>query len=129
MCRRSNLDWEDPALISKLCSIYLGTLVNKNAPASAQPVAKELRRQPVGTRIRLKLLPYLSRSKTAATLFPQSVQVPTAAGSSRGGVVRDTLISDGAVSDRLGVPESVQVPTPVREVRVMQAEGTEGQWT
>ena len=71
----SNLDWEDPTLISKLCSLYLGTLVNKNAPAAAQSAPKELRRQPVGTRIRLKLLPYLSRSKTAATMFPQSVQV------------------------------------------------------
>ncbi|XP_037090667.1 proteasome adapter and scaffold protein ECM29-like [Pollicipes pollicipes] len=71
--RLSDLDWEEPALIAKLCDIYLGTLVPKDKPSQAPK--QELRRQPVSTRIRLKLLPYLTRSRTAATMFPQSVQV------------------------------------------------------
>ncbi len=67
----SSLDWEDPAVVAKLYSLFLGTIAVKDKT----PVKPELRRAPAGTRIRLKLMPLMLRSREAASHFPACVQV------------------------------------------------------
>ncbi|XP_023218643.1 proteasome-associated protein ECM29 homolog [Centruroides sculpturatus] len=63
------IDWNNKQLVSKLYSIFLGTTVTKN---QIQP---ELQRTPGNTRIRLKVFPYLLKSKEASMTIPSSVQV------------------------------------------------------
>ena len=65
------IDWNDPDLVKKLYSLFLGTLVIKDKPA-AKP---EHKRIPSNTRIRLKLMPVLLNSREAATQFPSCIQV------------------------------------------------------
>ncbi|XP_066994237.2 proteasome adapter and scaffold protein ECM29 isoform X2 [Anabrus simplex] len=68
------LDWGNPALTTPLFQLYLGTqvLTTKTRSSSVKP---ELRRQPAGTRIRLKIMPYLSRARGPALVFPACIQV------------------------------------------------------
>ncbi|XP_063216942.1 proteasome adapter and scaffold protein ECM29 isoform X2 [Bacillus rossius redtenbacheri] len=63
------LDWSSPALLVPLYELYLGT------PALAKSSPPEQRRRPASTRIRLKLLPFLSRARGPALLFPSCIQV------------------------------------------------------
>jgi proteasome component ECM29 len=65
------MNWEDPALIAKVYSLFLGTLAPKNRP---QP-KPELKLVPANTRIRLKLIHTLLKSREAATTFPAGIQV------------------------------------------------------
>jgi proteasome component ECM29 len=65
------LDWNNPALVSRIYSLFLGTLVLKEKP----PPKPENKRVPANTRIRLKLMPYLLKSREAAVQFPACIQV------------------------------------------------------
>jgi len=72
-----HIDWENQALVANLYRLFLGTLVVKDkAGKTSSPEAKpENRKTPANTRIRLKLMPYLLRSREAAIQFPASIQV------------------------------------------------------
>jgi len=65
------IDWNDPELVRKLYSLFLGTLVIKDRPT----VKPEHKRQPSNTRIRLKLMPVLIKSREASMQFPSCIQV------------------------------------------------------
>ena len=65
------IDWNDPDLVKKLYNLFLGTLVIKDRPT----VKAEYKRQPSNTRIRLKLMPVLLKSREAAMQFPSCIQV------------------------------------------------------
>ena len=71
------IDWEDPVLIGKVYALFLGTLVIKEKPGQATggAVKMEHRRTPSNTRIRLKLMPRLLKSREAAMQFPACIQV------------------------------------------------------
>ena len=71
------IDWEDPGLVGKLYNLFLGTLVvkDKSGKTNSPQNKPENRRSPANTRIRLKLMPYLLKSRQAAIQFPQSIQV------------------------------------------------------
>ncbi len=58
----------------RIYSLFLGTVVVKKGGGGAQSKS-ELRRAPASTRIRLKLMPRLLRSREAAAQFPSCVQV------------------------------------------------------
>ena len=70
-------------LVNQLYDVFLGTLFIKGkdgklATTSATGVVHikpENKRSPSNTRLRLKLLPYLVRSKEASLCFPASIQV------------------------------------------------------
>lgn len=65
------LDWNDPGVVSRLYALFLGTLMIKDKPT----VKPEHRRMPANTRIRLKLMPFLLKSREAAIQFPACIQV------------------------------------------------------
>lgn len=65
------IDWNDPELVRKLYSLFLGTLVIKDRPTTKP----EHKRIPSNTRIRLKLMPVLLKSREAAMQFPSCIQV------------------------------------------------------
>ena len=67
----SKVDWNEPDLVRRLYSLFLGTLVIKDKPATKQ----EHKRIPSNTRIRLKLMPVLMNSREAAMQFPSCIQV------------------------------------------------------
>ncbi|TRY72263.1 hypothetical protein TCAL_11939 [Tigriopus californicus] len=67
----SFLDWNDPGVVSRLYALFLGTLMIKDKP----PIKPEHRRMPANTRIRLKLMPFLLKSREAAIQFPACIQV------------------------------------------------------
>lgn len=66
-----HIDWNDPELVKKLYSLFLGTLVIKDKPGPKP----ELKRMASNTRIRLKLMPVLLNSREAAVQFPSCIQV------------------------------------------------------
>lgn len=65
------IDWEDLRLVDRTYALFLGTLVLKDRP---QP-RPELKRVPANTRLRMKLLPHLLKSREAAARFPACIQV------------------------------------------------------
>ena len=67
------IDWNEPELVRRLYSLFLGTLVIKDKPATKP----EHKRIPSNTRIRLKLMPVLLNSREAAVQFPSCIQVIT----------------------------------------------------
>ena len=73
----SFIDWEDQVLIGKVYSLFLGTLIikDKQGHANAGALKPEHRRTPSNTRIRLKLMPRLLKSREAAMQFPACIQV------------------------------------------------------
>ncbi|VVC92331.1 unnamed protein product [Leptidea sinapis] len=64
----SSVDWSQPSVVSPLYLLYLGTW-------KGLKVSPDERRIPACTRLRLKLLQYLSKATGPAILFPQCVQV------------------------------------------------------
>lgn len=64
-------DWNDPTLVGQIYSLFLGTLTVKDKPAPKP----EMKRMPANTRIRLRLMPYLLKSREAAMQFPPCIQV------------------------------------------------------
>ena len=79
----SSADFEESSLVSRLYALYLGTVVTpgskrpREAPAQAQALGDGLRehRSPAALRLRLRLMPYLTKSTLAANSFPAAVQV------------------------------------------------------
>ena len=68
-----NIDWNDPELVRRLYGLFLGSLVIKDRPS----VKQEHKRQPSNTRLRLKLMPVILKSREAAIQFPSCIQVST----------------------------------------------------
>lgn len=68
------LDWGSVNLTAPLYSLFLGTqlLTTKSRLNTIKP---EHHRSPASTRIRLKILPYLCRSRGPALVFPACIQV------------------------------------------------------
>nr|XP_054765332.1 proteasome adapter and scaffold protein ECM29-like [Lytechinus pictus] len=67
----SGIDWNDMTIVRRLYTLFQGSVAVKGQPTPKQ----EDKRSPVGTRTRLKLFPYLLRSRLAADQFPACVQV------------------------------------------------------
>ncbi|XP_075450242.1 proteasome adapter and scaffold protein ECM29 isoform X2 [Ascaphus truei] len=71
--KQSLIDWNDPTIINKMYKVYLGDIPLKTKEGSA--LKPELKRDPVSTRVKLKIVPHLLRSRLAAELFPANIQV------------------------------------------------------
>jgi hypothetical protein len=61
-------------LTAPLYSLFLGTQLLNTKPR-LNTIKPEHRRSPASTRIRLKILPYLCRSRGPALVFPACIQV------------------------------------------------------
>jgi hypothetical protein len=68
------LDWGSMSLTAPLYSLFLGTQL-LTAKSRLNTIKAEHRRSPASTRIRLKILPYLCRSRGPALVFPACIQV------------------------------------------------------
>ncbi|XP_043916968.1 proteasome adapter and scaffold protein ECM29 [Protopterus annectens] len=71
--RQSAVDWNNAVVISKLYKVYLGDIPLKSKEGSS--LKPEFKREPVSTRVKLKILPHLLRSRQAAEMFPTNIQV------------------------------------------------------
>ncbi|KAM4809917.1 proteasome adapter and scaffold protein ECM29 [Rhinophrynus dorsalis] len=71
--KQSLIDWNDPAIISRMYKVYLGDIPLKTKEGNV--LKPELKRDPVSTRVKLKIVPHLLRSRLAAELFPANIQV------------------------------------------------------
>ena len=63
------VDWNDVSVTTSLFQLFLGNKTSK------EPIRADQRRVPACTRLRLKLISYLIRSREASTQFPFCVQV------------------------------------------------------
>ncbi|MEQ2306110.1 hypothetical protein AMECASPLE_004693 [Ameca splendens] len=70
--KQSIIDWNSPLIINKLFKVYLGDVPLKTKGGN---VKQELKHEPVSTRVKLKILPHLLRSRLAAECFPANIQV------------------------------------------------------
>ncbi|XP_017564838.2 proteasome adapter and scaffold protein ECM29 [Pygocentrus nattereri] len=70
--KQSIIDWNNPLIINKMFRVYLGDIPLKTKGAA---VKRELKHEPVSTRVKLKILPHLLRSRLAAECFPANIQV------------------------------------------------------
>uniref|UniRef100_A0AAY4AG20 Ecm29 proteasome adaptor and scaffold n=1 Tax=Denticeps clupeoides TaxID=299321 RepID=A0AAY4AG20_9TELE len=70
--KQSIIDWNNPLIINKMYKVYLGDIPLKAKGSSMKP---ELKHEPVSTRVKLKILPHLLRSRLAAESFPANIQV------------------------------------------------------
>ncbi|XP_041976007.1 proteasome-associated protein ECM29 homolog [Aricia agestis] len=64
----SSVDWSQPAVVSPLYALYLGTW-------GGMKVQPDDRKVPACTRLRLKLIQYLNKATGPAIMFPHCVQV------------------------------------------------------
>nr|DBA28234.1 TPA: hypothetical protein GDO54_008627 [Pyxicephalus adspersus] len=71
--KQSLIDWNDPTIIGKMYKVYLGDIPLKTKEGNI--LKPELKRDPVSTRVKLKIVPHLLRSRLAAELFPANIQV------------------------------------------------------
>ncbi|XP_041077323.1 proteasome adapter and scaffold protein ECM29 isoform X1 [Polyodon spathula] len=71
--KQSIIDWNNPSIINKIYKVYLGDIPLKTKEGAA--LKPELKREPVSTRVKLKILPHLLRSRLAADTFPANIQV------------------------------------------------------
>ena len=60
-----NINWENPAVFAPLYAVYLGSTEGPT----------ETHREPANARLRLKLLPYISKARKSAVLWPSSMKV------------------------------------------------------
>uniref|UniRef100_A0A2K6FEV9 Ecm29 proteasome adaptor and scaffold n=1 Tax=Propithecus coquereli TaxID=379532 RepID=A0A2K6FEV9_PROCO len=67
------IDWNNPAIINKMYKVYLGDIPLKTKEGAV--LKPELKRDPVSTRVKLKIVPHLLRSRQAAETFPANIQV------------------------------------------------------
>ncbi|XP_051993811.1 proteasome adapter and scaffold protein ECM29-like [Xyrauchen texanus] len=70
--KQSIIDWNNQLIINKMYKVYLGDIPLKTKGAT---VKQELKHEPVSTRVKLKILPHLLRSRLAAECFPANIQV------------------------------------------------------
>uniref|UniRef100_A0A1A7Z514 F-box protein 10 n=1 Tax=Iconisemion striatum TaxID=60296 RepID=A0A1A7Z514_9TELE len=70
--KQSIIDWNNPLIINKIFKVYLGDVPLKSKGGG---VKQELKHEPVSTRVKLKILPHLLRSRLAAECFPANIQV------------------------------------------------------
>jgi proteasome component ECM29 len=68
--RITSVDWNDQSIATRLFSLCLGEKINKKPNQRIDCL-----NEPANTRIRLKLFPYLLRSRTAANTLPQALQL------------------------------------------------------
>ncbi|XP_028909527.1 proteasome adapter and scaffold protein ECM29 isoform X3 [Ornithorhynchus anatinus] len=71
--KQSVIDWNNPAIINKMYKVYLGDIPLKTKEGAI--LKPELKRDPVSTRVKLKIVPHLLRSRQAAETFPANIQV------------------------------------------------------
>ncbi|XP_064200970.1 proteasome adapter and scaffold protein ECM29 [Anguilla rostrata] len=71
--KQSIIDWNNPLIVNKMYKVYLGDIPLKTKEGAA--LKPELKREPVSTRVKLKILPHLLRSRLAAETFPANIQV------------------------------------------------------
>ncbi|XP_061488079.1 proteasome adapter and scaffold protein ECM29 isoform X5 [Rhineura floridana] len=71
--KQSLIDWNNPVIINKLYKVYLGDIPLKTKEGAV--LKPELKRDPVSTRVKLKIIPHLLRSRQAAETFPANIQV------------------------------------------------------
>ncbi|CAF5204516.1 unnamed protein product, partial [Rotaria magnacalcarata] len=62
------VDWNSMQHVQSLFEFFLGTL------KTIKPQNEETIRNPANTRIRIKLYPYLLKSRIASTIFPHAIQ-------------------------------------------------------
>ncbi|KAM7008757.1 proteasome adapter and scaffold protein ECM29 [Tautogolabrus adspersus] len=70
--KQSIIDWNNPLIINKMFKVYLGDVPLKTKGGNMK---QELKHEPVSTRVKLKILPHLLRSRLAAECFPANIQV------------------------------------------------------
>ncbi|XP_072771015.1 proteasome adapter and scaffold protein ECM29 [Nerophis lumbriciformis] len=70
--KQSIVDWNNPSIINKIYKVYLGDVPLKTKGGTMK---HELKHEPVSTRVKLKILPHLLRSRFAAECFPANIQV------------------------------------------------------
>uniref|UniRef100_A0A8C4NLJ6 Proteasome-associated protein ECM29 homolog n=1 Tax=Dicentrarchus labrax TaxID=13489 RepID=A0A8C4NLJ6_DICLA len=70
--KQSIIDWNNPLIINKMYKVYLGDVPLKTKGGNMK---QELKHEPVSTRVKLKILPHLLRSRLAAECFPANIQV------------------------------------------------------
>ncbi|XP_050843101.1 proteasome adapter and scaffold protein ECM29 isoform X4 [Serinus canaria] len=71
--KQSLIDWNNPAIINKMYKVYLGDIPLKTKEGSV--LKPEMKRESVSTRVKLKIIPHLLRSRQAAEMFPANIQV------------------------------------------------------
>nr|CAD7460685.1 unnamed protein product [Timema tahoe] len=69
-----SINWSSVSTLAPLYQLFMGTqlLATKSRPSATKP---EHRRLPASTRIRLKILPFLSKARGNALIFPACIQV------------------------------------------------------
>uniref|UniRef100_UPI0037E7D5EB proteasome adapter and scaffold protein ECM29 n=1 Tax=Semicossyphus pulcher TaxID=241346 RepID=UPI0037E7D5EB len=70
--KQSIIDWNNPLIINKMYKVYLGDVPLKTKGGNMK---QELKHESVSTRVKLKILPHLLRSRLAAECFPANIQV------------------------------------------------------
>ncbi|CAG5938707.1 unnamed protein product, partial [Menidia menidia] len=70
--KQSIIDWNNPLIINKMFRVYLGDVPLKTKGGGMK---QELKHEPVSTRVKMKILPHLLRSRLAAECFPANIQV------------------------------------------------------
>ncbi|XP_034543140.1 proteasome adapter and scaffold protein ECM29 isoform X2 [Notolabrus celidotus] len=70
--KQSIIDWNNPLIINKMYKVYLGDVPLKTKGGNMK---QEMKHEPVSTRVKLKILPHLLRSRLAAECFPANIQV------------------------------------------------------
>uniref|UniRef100_A0A672S6Q9 Proteasome-associated protein ECM29 homolog n=1 Tax=Sinocyclocheilus grahami TaxID=75366 RepID=A0A672S6Q9_SINGR len=70
--KQSIIDWNNPLIINKMYKVYLGDIPLKT---KVSILKQELKHEPVSTRVKMKILPHLLRSRLAAECFPANIQV------------------------------------------------------
>ncbi|XP_053887475.1 proteasome adapter and scaffold protein ECM29 isoform X2 [Malaclemys terrapin pileata] len=71
--KQSLIDWNNPTIVNKMYKVYLGDIPLKTKEGVV--LKPELKRDPVSTRVKLKIVPHLLRSRQAAETFPANIQV------------------------------------------------------
>ncbi|XP_062455207.1 proteasome adapter and scaffold protein ECM29 isoform X4 [Rhea pennata] len=71
--KQSLIDWNNPAIVNKMFKVYLGDIPLKTKEGTVPK--PEMKRESVSTRVKLKIVPHLLRSRQAAETFPANIQV------------------------------------------------------
>jgi proteasome component ECM29 len=66
-----SVDLNDPNIVSRFVKLFMGD--RSNVPQTTKPTSNSI--EPANTRIRLKLFPYMLRSRAASCAMPQAIQL------------------------------------------------------